>query len=66
MNLSTHTHHLYFRDALFWRAVLAEGCATAAFTFFLLSVRPRGGGDGLLCVVQALRGKGMSLSCYLF
>lgn len=26
------------RDPLLWRAVLAEGSATAAFTFFLLSV----------------------------
>ena len=38
-------------DALFWRAVLAEGCATTAFTYFLLSVGGCVGGhlmDGML------------------
>jgi len=31
-------------DMLLWRAVLAEGCATAAFVFFLTSVRKRRNG----------------------
>lgn len=42
------------RDALFWRAILAEGFATAAFTYFLVSVRKRAYSGGLLGVLIGL------------